>query len=443
MIPRYTRPEAAAIFSDQRRFSIWLQVELAALEGLVAVGQAPAAALETLRAKAQDGAFLDPARILAIEEKTRHDVIAFLTHVEESLGAEARWLHLGLTSSDVLDTALSLQLVAASDLLLAGVDRLFAALKTRSLEHKLTPVIGRSHGIHAEPTTAGLSLALFAEQLHRGRARLLAAREENRVGKLSGAVGTYANFPPEAEEIALRSLGLRTPEIATQVLSRDRHAAFAQSLALLAAVIEGLAMKVRLWQATELGEAEEKFHAGQKGSSAMPHKRNPVLSENLTGLSRLVRAYAGATLEDVSLWHERDISHSSVERVALVDAVLALDFMLHRAAGLVEGLVIYPERMRANLERTGGLIYSQQILLALARAGLARQEAYVLVQRNAMASFEGRGSFLDNLLADAELARFLSAEEVRDCFDLGRHLAHVDTILRRVFGDQNAHPVTR
>lgn len=434
MIPRYTRPEAAALFSDRSRFALWLKVELAALDGLVSVGLAPADAAARLRERAGDGSFLDPERVLAIEAVTRHDVIAFLTHVEESLGPDARWLHWGLTSSDVLDTALALQLVAASELLQRGIDRLFVALQARAYEHKHTPMIGRSHGIHAEPTTAGLALALFADQLARARARLRDATEAVRVGKLSGAVGTYANFPPAAEAHALAALGLAVPGIATQVLSRDRHAAYGQALALVAAVIEGLALKVRLWQSSEVGEAEEKFHAGQKGSSAMPHKRNPVLSENLAGLARLVRAYSGALMEDIALWHERDISHSSVERVALVDAVLTLDFMLHRAAGLVEGLVLYPARMRANLARSGGLIFSQGVLLALARRGLARQEAYVLVQRSAMAAFEGRGDFLANLLADQELRHHLPEEELRGCFDLAPHLAHADAILERVFG---------
>jgi adenylosuccinate lyase len=399
------------------------------------LGLAPKDARDRLREKAGDGSWLRPERVLEIEATTRHDVIAFLTHVEEVLGQDARWLHLGLTSSDILDTTLSLQLVHAADLLLAGLDRLLSALKKRAVEHKKTPLIGRSHGIHAEPTTAGLALALYYDALSRDRSRLSAAREEARVGKLSGAVGTYANVPPAVEERALSALGLKTPRIATQVLARDIHAAFGQALALAAADIEALALRIRHWQSTDIGEAEEFFHPGQKGSSAMPHKRNPVLSENLTGLARLVRAYAGSLLENVALWHERDISHSSVERVALVDAVVALDFMLARAAGLVERMVFYPERMQRNLDRTGGLIYSQRVLLELARRGVERQRAYVIVQRAAMAAFEGRGAFLENLLADEELKALFTPDEIRGFFSLDYHLAAVDAIFARVFGE--------
>jgi adenylosuccinate lyase len=441
MISRYTRQEAAVIFSDRERFRLWLRIELCVLDAMADLGLAPNEVRVSLKERLGDGAQLQPARILEIEEKTRHDVIAFLTHVEELAGPDTRWLHLGLTSSDVLDTALALQLLQASNLLLAGLDRLFAALEKRSSEHKYTPMIGRSHGIHAEPTTAGLALALFADELHSAKMRLLAAKEELRVGKLSGAVGTYANLPPEVESAALATLGLRPPNIATQVLSRDRYAAFGQAMALVAAVIESISLKVRHWQSTEINEAEEFFHPGQKGSSAMPHKRNPVLSENLTGLSRLVRSHANVLLENIPLWHERDISHSSVERVALVDAILALDFMLHRAAGMVEKLVFYPERMMHNLELTRGLIYSQQILLALAKKGLRRQEAYVLVQRNAMKTFSGAGSFLDNLCADDELLQKLSHDEIKECFSLHKHLKHVDVIFQRVFGTPT-HPLS-
>lgn len=435
MIPRYSRSEAVHIFSDQERFRLWLNVELAVLDAMADLGLVPDDARRRLREKAGDGSFLQAERILEIEEKTRHDVIAFLTHVEERLGEDTRWLHLGMTSSDVLDTTLALQLTSASDLLLLGVERLWNALKKRANEQKKTPMIGRSHGIHAEPTTAGLALALFADELASAKKRLLAAREEVRVGKISGAVGTYANLPPEVEAKALAALGLRAPNISTQVISRDRHAAFGQALALTASVIESIALKVRHWQSTEINEAEEFFHPGQKGSSAMPHKRNPVLSENLTGLSRLVRSCTSALLENVPLWHERDISHSSVERTALIDAVVTLDFMLHRASGLVEKMVFYPERMLQNLERTKGLIYSQQVLLLLAQKGLPRQEAYVLVQRNAMKAFGGAGGFLQNLLGDDELGKHLSKGEIEGCFSLERHLEHVDTIFARVFGE--------
>jgi adenylosuccinate lyase len=433
MIPRYTRRETAQIFSDQERFQLWLQIELAVLDAMTDMGLVPPKDREKIKSAAGDGSFLNTERILEIEEKTRHDVIAFLTHVEEVVGPETRWLHLGMTSSDVLDTALALQLTRASDALLAGVDRLFAALRTRANEQKYTPMIGRSHGIHAEPTTAGLALALFADELASARKRLVAAREEIRVGKISGAVGTYANLSPEIEERALSSLGLRVPNIATQVLSRDRYAAFGQSLALIASVIESISLKVRHWQSTEINEAEEFFHPGQKGSSAMPHKRNPVLSENLTGLSRLVRSYTNSLLENVPLWHERDISHSSVERVALVDAIVTLDFMLHRAAGMVEKMVFYPERMKQNLEKTNGLIYSQQLLLELAKKGLPRQVAYVLVQRNAMKTFGGEGSFFDNASTDPEMLTHLSLDEIKGCFSLEKHLRFVDVIFQRVF----------
>jgi adenylosuccinate lyase len=436
MIPRYTRKEAAQIFSDKERFQLWLKVELAVLDAMADLGLVPDEDRRSIKEAAGDGSFLQAERILEIEEKTRHDVIAFLTHVEEVVGPATRWLHLGMTSSDVLDTALALQLVKASDLLLLGVDRLFSALRSRANEHKHTPMIGRSHGIHAEPTTAGLALALFADELSSARKRLIAAREEIRVGKISGAVGTYANLSPEVEERALTSLGLRVPNIATQVLSRDRYAAFGQSLALVASVIESISLKVRHWQSTEINEAEEFFHPGQKGSSAMPHKRNPVLSENLTGLSRLVRSNAGALLEGVPLWHERDISHSSVERVALVDAIVTLDFMLQRASGMVEKLVFYPDRMKQNLEKTNGLIYSQQLLLELAKKGLPRQDAYVLVQRNAMKTFAGDGSFLDNVSRDAEMLQHLSLDEIKGCFSLEKHLRFVDVIFSRVFAQQ-------
>jgi adenylosuccinate lyase len=430
MIGRYARDEMARIWSDEARYALWLDVELAVVEVLEEEGRAPAGTAAEVRAKVR----LDPARIDAIEKTTRHDVIAFLTHLEEQVGPASRFVHLGLTSSDVLDTALALQLIQATELLLAGVDRVLAATRTRAFEHKDTLMIGRTHGIHAEPITFGLVMALWHEEMKRARSRLGAAKAEIAVGKLSGAVGTYAQSPPQIEAKALARLGLAAEPVASQVVQRDRHAAYFATLAVVAASIEKFAVQIRHWQRTEVREAEERFERGQKGSSAMPHKRNPVLSENLCGLARLVRAHAVATLEDVALWHERDISHSSVERVVAPDATILLDFMLHRLAGLVEGLVVYPERMRRNLEQTGGLIMSQRVLLALTGRGLARQKAYELVQRNAMPVWEEGGEFLDRLERDAEVRAVLSSEELRGCFDLSIHTRHVDTIFQRVFG---------
>ncbi|MEZ4269034.1 MAG: adenylosuccinate lyase [Myxococcota bacterium] len=431
MIERYTRAEMAALWTDGARYERWLDIELALVEVFEEDGSAPRGTAAHIRA----GVTLDPARIDAIERTTRHDVIAFLTHIEEQVGEPSRHVHRGLTSSDVLDTALALQLRDATDLLLVGVDRMLAATKARAMEHRFTPMIGRSHGIHAEPITFGLVMALWHEEMKRARARLLVARDEIAVGQLSGAVGTFANSPPEYEERVMAKLGLGVEPVSTQVIQRDRHAAYFSALAIVAASIEKFAVQVRHWQRTEVLEAEERFHAGQKGSSAMPHKRNPVLSENVCGLARLVRSHAIAAMENVALWHERDISHSSVERVIGPDATITLDFMLHRFAGVVEGLVVYPERMRENLDRTHGLVFSQRVLLALVEKGLPRQEAYVLVQRNAMPAWEQGKDFLTLLLADAGVREHVDEATIRSCFALDVHMKHVDSIFHRVFGD--------
>ena len=428
MIARYSRPELTDLWSDGSRFDAWLAVELAACEAMEHEGTAAA-----VQAKAEGK--LSAERILEIEATTRHDVIAFLTHVEELAGEPARWLHLGMTSSDVLDSGLALQCQCALDTILAGVGGLRAACAARAREHKRTPMIGRSHGIHAEPTTAGLTFARWCAELGRARTRIERAREAISVGKLAGAVGTYADISPAVEAEALAALGLQPETVATQVVGRDRHAEVLCSLALLGACIEQMAVTVRHWQRTEVGEAQEGFAEGQKGSSAMPHKKNPILSENLTGLARLLRAYADASFENVALWHERDISHSSVERVALPDATTLADFMLMRTTRLIRDLVVRPDRMKANLELTGGLIFSGAVLLALVRTGLARQEAYVMVQRCAMAAQEGQGSFRDNLGADAEVSSRLTAQQLDDLFDLEHHLRHTDHIFKRALGE--------
>jgi adenylosuccinate lyase len=436
MIPRYTRPEMARVFAPEERLGLWLEVELAAAEAMAEFGQVPADAMARLRARveAERARLIDPARIEAIEAVTRHDVIAFLTHVEEVCGEDARLLHLGLTSSDLLDTTLSIQLRRAAELLLDDLDAVLAALEARAFEHKLTPCIGRSHGIHAEPTTFGLKLASFHAEFRRHRERLLRAREEVGTCAISGAVGTFASVDPRVEARVAERFGLRPEPVSTQVIPRDRHAAFVSTLALIASGIERLATEVRHLQRSEVREAEEFFHAGQKGSSAMPHKRNPVLSENLTGLARMIRAAVVPALEDVALWHERDISHSAVERVMLPDACILADFALDRLAGLVERLTVYPERMLANLEATRGLHNSQRVLLALTGRGLARQRAYELVQRGAMRAWEEGRPLLELLEADPEVTAVLPAEELRGLFDLQHHLRHVGTIFERVFG---------
>ena len=436
MIARYSRSELAALWSDAHRYDIWLRVELAACDAMEAAGVVPAGTAAVIRERAQGK--LVPARILEHEERTRHDVIAFLTHVEELAGEPARWLHLGMTSSDVLDASLAIQLVEAADEILAGIDLLRAACKRRAQEHRATPMIGRSHGIHAEPVTAGLVFAGFYAELGRARVAFAAAREEVAVGKLAGAVGTYANLDPALELHALGALGLREETVPTQIVARDRHAAYFQALARLGTAVERIALTVRHWQRTEVGEATEAFGKGQKGSSAMPHKKNPILSENLCGLARLLRSYEHAALENVALWHERDISHSSVERVIGPDATGLADFMVRRAAGLIEGLVVNAARMRRNLELTGGLFFSEAVLLQLVRKGLARQAAYELVQRNAMRAAAGEGDFRALLLADPEITAHLTAADIDRAFDLDHHLRHAGTIIDRALADSTA-----
>ena len=431
MIPRYTPAEFAELWSPARRFAVWLEVELAACEAMEDAGLVPRGTAAAIRAK---NLVLDPARIDAIERTTKHDVIAFLTHVEELAGIEARWLHRGMTSSDVLDTSLAILLRDAADMLLARCDRVLAALARRAREHARTPMIGRSHGIFAEPITFGLALAGHHAELARGRARLEAARREIAVGKIAGAVGTYAHLSPEIEAQALARLGLGAETVATQIVARDRHAAYFAALALVAAGIERLATNVRHWQRSEVAEAEEAFTAGQKGSSAMPHKRNPILSENLCGLARLVRAAVVPALEDVALWHERDISHSSVERMIGPDATATLAFMLERSASLVDGLVVYTENLAKNLDRAAELYFSEAILLALVDAGMPRQEAYVVVQRSAMRAWRGEGRFRDLLAADAEVGAKLDDAKLGLLFDLEHALAHVPAILERALG---------
>jgi adenylosuccinate lyase len=431
VIPRYTPADFAEIWSRSRRFGVWLDVELAACEAMEEAGSVPRGTAALLSSK---GLVLRPERIDEIERTVKHDVIAFLTHVEELAGPEARWLHRGMTSSDVLDTSLAILMREAADKLIARCDRLLAALAGRAREHARTPMIGRSHGIFAEPITFGLSLAGHHAEIARGRARLEAARREIAVGKIAGAVGTYAHLSPEIERRALASLGLLPETVATQVVARDRHAAYFAALALLAAGIERLATNVRHWQRSEVAEAEEAFTAGQKGSSAMPHKRNPILSENLSGLSRVVRSAVVPALEDVALWHERDISHSSVERMIVPDATTTLAFMLDRSKELVQGLVVYPENMKKNLERAGELYFGEAVLLSLVDAGMPRQEAYEVVQRNAMRAWSGEARFRDLLAGDAEVRKRLSEAKLGDLFDLDHALEHVDSIVERALG---------
>jgi adenylosuccinate lyase len=445
MVPRYTRPAMAAIWAPENRFRIWFEIEALAAEAMAEFGTIPRAAAEAIRTRgAARMASFGPAdlnRIEAIERETRHDVIAFLTWLAEAVGPESRFVHLGMTSSDVLDTCLAVQLRQAADLLLADLDEVLAALRARAFEHKHTLTIGRSHGIHAEPTSFGLKLAGHYAEFARNRARLEQARGEIAVAAISGAVGTYAHIDPRVEEYVAKRLGLAVEPVSTQVIPRDRHAAFFCTLAVIASGIERLAIEVRHLQRSEVREAEEFFHPGQKGSSAMPHKRNPVLSENLTGLARLVRAAAVPALENVALWHERDISHSSVERAIAPDATVTLDFALARLAGLVRDLVVYPERMAANLDALGGVVHSGEVLLALARAGISREDAYAIVQRNAMATWtrlgtpEGR-SFRENLAADPEVAGRVSPQELDAAMDPRAHLRALDTIFMRVFGEK-------
>ncbi len=435
MIPRYSRPAMVSIWEPQTRFRIWFEIEAHACDGLAAIGAIPREAAAAIWANAGDVTF-DVERIEAIERETRHDVIAFLTHLAEFLGPESRFVHQGLTSSDVLDTCLAVQLSRASDLLIADLDALLAALKRRAFEHKMTPTIGRSHGIHAEPVTFGLKLALAYAEFARCRARLVAARAEIATCALSGAVGTFANIDPSVEAHVARAMGLVPEPVSTQVIPRDRHAMFFATLGVVASCVERLATEIRHLQRTEVLEVEEYFAPGQKGSSAMPHKRNPVLTENLTGLARLVRGAVTPALENVALWHERDISHSSVERGIGPDATITLDFALARLTGVIDNLVIYPETMRRNLDRLGGLIHSQRVLLALTQAGASREDAYLYVQRNAMPVWRGEGDFLSLLKADPDVSARLGASELESLFDLGYHTKHVDTIFRRVFGEE-------
>ncbi len=431
MIDRYTRPEMGSVWTEDARYRAWLRVEIAVCEVLAERGMIPASALQTIRARAG----FDATRIAQIEREVRHDVIAFLTNVAEQVGPDARWIHYGMTSSDVIDTALALQIREAGVLLLAGCDRALAALRARALEHKHTPMVGRTHGIHAEPTTFGLKLLVLFGALRRSRERLATALDEAAVGKISGAVGTFAHLDPAIEEAVCRKLGIGFEPASTQVVQRDRHAAFVQALALVASVLDQAAVEFRHLARTEVREVEEEFGQGQKGSSAMPHKRNPWRFENLSGLARVVRGYAGTALENLVLWHERDISNSSAERIVLPDASIVVDFMLHRFAGLVETLRVLPDRMRENLESSRGLVFSGTLLLALAEQGLAREDAYRLVQGHAMDTWEKGGQFQERVLADPEIGRVLGKEEVERAFDLGAALRNVDAIFARVLGE--------
>jgi adenylosuccinate lyase len=432
MIPRYSRPQMASIWAPETRFRIWFEIEAHALDRMAELGIVPKGAAPAVWEKGR----FEVERIDAIEAEVKHDVIAFLTNVAEHVGPEARFLHQGMTSSDVLDTCLAVQLSRAADLLIEDLDGLLAVLKRRAFEHKSTPTIGRSHGIHAEPVTFGLKLAYAYAEFDRCRARMKAAREEIATAAISGAVGTFANIDPSVEAYVAAKMGLKIEPISTQVIPRDRHAMFFATLGIVASCVERLATEIRHLQRTEVLEAEEYFSPGQKGSSAMPHKRNPVLTENLTGLARMVRGYVMPAMENVALWHERDISHSSVERYIGPDATVTLDFALARLTGVVDKLLIYPERMQANLDRMGGLVHSQRVLLALTQAGASREDAYRLVQRNAMKVWEsdGRLSLLDLLKADPDVTALLPAEKIAESFDLGYHLKHVDAIFGRVFG---------
>jgi adenylosuccinate lyase len=423
----------AAIWSPETRFRIWFEIEAHAADAMAGLGIVPKAAAKKIWDKGGKATF-DVARIDAIERETKHDVIAFLTHLAEIVGPEARFVHSGMTSSDVLDTCFNVQLVRAADILAADVDRLLKALKKRALEHKKTPTIGRSHGIHAEPTTFGVKLAVAYAEFSRAKARLLAARKEVATCAISGAVGTFAQIDPRVEAHVAKAMGLEVETVSTQIIPRDRHAMFFATLGVIASSMERLAIEIRHLQRTEVLEAEEFFSAGQKGSSAMPHKRNPVLTENITGLARMVRSYALPAMENVALWHERDISHSSVERMIGPDATVTLDFALNRLAGVVEKLVVYPGNMRKNLDRLGGLVHSQRVLIALTKAGMSREDAYALVQKHAMQVWQGKGDFLTLLKGDKAVRAKLKPTEIEANFDLGHHFKHVDTIFKRVFG---------
>ncbi len=437
MIERYSRPEMVAIWTDRNRFSIWLKIEVAAAEAMAERKEIPAEAIAEIQEKTSklviDEAFV--ARVLEIEATVKHDVIAFLTAVNEQIGPVGRFLHMGMTSSDVLDTCLAVQLTQATDLLLADLDAVLDAIKVRALEHKMTPTMGRSHGIHAEPVTFGLKLATWYAEMKRNRDRLAAARTEIATGAVSGAVGTFANIDPAVEAYVCEKLGLAPEPVSTQVIPRDRHAMFFATLGVIASSMERIAVEIRHLQRTEVLEAEEYFSPGQKGSSAMPHKRNPVLTENLTGLARLVRGYSIPAMENVALWHERDISHSSVERLIGPDATVTLNFGLRRLEGVIRKLVVYPKNMEANLNKLRGLIFSQRVLLALVDKGLTREQAYAAVQRNAMKVWEQGADFRAELAGDEEVSARLSAAELDGLFDMGYHTKHVDTIFKRVFGE--------
>lgn len=431
MIPRYTRPDMAKIWEPENRFRIWLEIETLACEAQAELGVIPKEVVPVIREKGN----FNIERIDAIEAEVKHDVIAFLTSVAEFVGPEARFIHQGMTSSDVLDTCLSVQMVQAADELLADLDMLLESLKLRALEHKETVCMGRSHGIHAEPVTFGLKLASFYAEMQRNRTRMLAARENIATGAISGAVGTFANINPYVEEYVCAKMGLKPEPVSTQVIPRDRHAEYFCTLSIIASSMERIAIEVRHLQRTEVLEAEEQFTKGQKGSSAMPHKRNPILSENLTGQARYVRAMCIPALENIALWHERDISHSSVERYLAPDATVALDFSLRRLNGLIRNLVVYPQNMLRNLNQMKGLVFSQKILLDLTQAGVSREDSYRLVQKNAMKVWEEGKDFLTELLADSEVIAALGEAKIRESFDLNYHLKHVDTIFKRVFGE--------
>src|SRR5471032_773463 len=434
MISRYTRPEMASIWEPQTRFKIYFEIEAHAADALAELGIIPKQAAKTIWAKGKNATF-DVARIDEIERETHHDFLAFLTHLAEIVGPEARFVHQGVTSSDVLDTCLNVQLTRAADLLIADLDKVLAALKKRAFEHKMTPTIGRTHGIHAEPVTFGLKLAYAYAEFSRARERLVTARRDIATCAISGAVGTFAQIDPRVEAHVAKAMWLAVEPVSTQIIPRDRHAMFFATLGVVASSMERLAIEIRHLQRTEVLEAEEFFSAGQKGSSAMPHKRNPVLTENITGLARMVRSYAVPALENVVLWHERDISHSSAERMIGPDATVTLDFALNRLAGLIDKLLIYPENMKKNLDRLGGLIHSQRLLIALTQKGASREDAYKLVQRNAMPVWRGEGDFLTLLKKDADVKKYLSDTEIEEQFDLGYHFKHVDTIFKRVFGE--------
>ncbi len=430
MIPRYSRPEMSAVWTDENKFQTWFEIEALACEALAKLGQIPESAVKDIREKGK----FDPKRIDEIEAEVKHDVIAFLTNVGENVGDSARYMHQGMTSSDVLDTSFNMRLTQSADILLKDIDRLLEALKKRALEHKFTPCIGRSHGIHAEPTTFGLKLLGFYAEFLRNKKRLETAREEVATCAISGAVGTFATIDPRVERYVAEKLGLIPEPVSTQVIPRDRYAAFFAAVAVVASSIERLAVEIRHLQRTEVREAEEFFSAGQKGSSAMPHKRNPVLSENLTGLARLIRSYVIPALENVALWHERDISHSSNERIIAPDAMIGLDFALNRLAGIIEKLLVYPENMEANLNRLKGLIFSQRIMLAMVDAGTSRETAYRLVQRNAMKVWAGEGTFFDLLSADAEVTAVLPSEKLKELFDVTFYMRQIDFIFKKVLG---------